>query len=287
MSNLTKGSENIGNKIKEHMAQNGWSQERREQLWNAVRNSEKQVFARIPLELILSSKNIRRGDNNTEIEKIASSIKSDGLIQNPLICLEKTDNGSISFVTVAGHRRLKALKLLGFSEVDCAIKIFQNESDRLVSSFIENDVRSNMDAFDTALAYLKMKESGLTSYEIASRTGKDISNVNRYLKFNSWSDGLVTKIRSMDKFPAVRDLFALLPLGEPDIFQKLDILCDKKNRRKSKKENDTHNINLRIPAYEKRYKTLAEVISKYEIDDTHKMIFSKILNEAKIIRKSL
>ncbi|MCB9229810.1 MAG: ParB N-terminal domain-containing protein [Deltaproteobacteria bacterium] len=291
MSNLTKGSDAIGKKIKEHMIrdqalQQEWPQERREQLWNAVLKSEQQIFAKIPVNLILASKNIRRGGDDAEISKLVSSIRSDGLIQSPVVCLEKDDSGQISFVTVAGHRRLKALEVLGICHVDCAIKVFSKESDRLVSSFIENDVRKNMDPFDIAVAYSKMKESGLSAAEIALRTNKDISSVNRLLKFNTWSDDLVARIRSMDKLPAVRDLFALLPLKEGEIVDRL-ALDRNIDGAQSKKEQSDKQPSIRLAAHEKRYSTLTEIVTKYDINDAQKAIFSKILTEAKIIRKAL
>jgi len=283
MTDLTKGSKNIGNKIKGHMKEQGWPQEKREKLWTATENGNKQVFATIPVSLIKSSKNIRRGEDEHQINELAKSIQTDGLIQNPVVCLEKNESGAIQFVMVAGHRRLSAFKVLGRHEIDCAIKIFSSESERLVSSFIENDVRSNMDAFDTALAYQKMKDSGLSSNDIAKRTNKDISSINRFLKFNTWSDDLVTKIRSMETKPALRDLFLLLTFNEKDISEKLDQLTNMKSKKGPKADPKS----LRIPAHEKRYEKIKGIISKYNFDEDQLGAFSKVLKEADIIRKAL
>lgn len=283
MTNLTKGSQNIGNKIKGHMVDQGWPQEKREKLWTATNQGSKQVFATIPVSLIKSSKNIRRGEDEQQINELAKSIQTDGLIQNPVVCLEKNDAGAIHFVMVAGHRRLSAFKVLGRQEIDCAIKIFSSESERLVSSFIENDVRSNMDVFDTALAYQKMKDSGLSSNEIAKRTNKDISSINRFLKFNTWSDDLVNKIRIMEIKPALRDLFLLLTFKQDEIFKKLDQLANLKSKKRPKAAPNS----LRVPAHEKRYEKIKDIISKYDFDEDQLGIFSKVLKEADIIRKAL
>lgn len=288
MANLTKGSASIASKIKEHMDDQGWPHEKREKLWQAVKKGERQVFATLPMSLIKESKNIRRGGDDSEIKKLADSIKNEGLLQHPVVCLEQNENGHIQFTMVAGHRRLKAFRLLDRKEIDCAIKIFSSESERLVSSFIENDVRKNMDVFDTALAYLKMKESGLSANEIAARTKKDVSNVNRFLKFNTWSDSLVTKIRCLEPKPALRDLFALLSFEEKDIPAKLrELMSLKQMKAKKDKKDDSEENSIRVPAHEKRYNKIKAVVEKYDIAPSQLQTFSKMLREADIIRKSL
>ena len=288
MANLTKGSASIASKIKEHMDDHGWPHEKRVKLWQAVEKGEKQVFATLPISLIKESKNIRRGGDDSEIKKLADSIKNEGLLQHPVVCLEQNDNGLIQFTMAAGHRRLKAFRLLSRKEIDCAIKIFSNESERLISSFMENDVRKNMDVFDTALAYLKMKESGLSANDIASRTKKDISNINRFLKFNTWSDSLVTKIRSLDPKPALRDLFLLLSFEEKDIPSKLrELMALKEIKTKKEKKNNPDENSVRVPAHEKRYNKIKAVVEKYDIAPPELQKFSKMLREADIIRKSL
>ena len=288
MANLTKGSASIASKIKEHMDDQGWPHEKRIKLWQAVEKGKKQVFATLPTSLIKESKNIRRGGDDSEIKKLADSIRNEGLLQHPVVCLEQNENGLIQFTMVAGHRRLKAFRLLARKEIDCAVKIFSNESERLISSFIENDVRKNMDVFDTALAYLKMKESGLSSNDIAARTKKDISNINRFLKFNTWSDSLVSKIRTLQPKPALRDLFLLLSFEEKDVFSKLEeLMALKEMKAKKEKQSDSDKSTIRIPAHEKRYNKIKAVVEKYDIASSELQKFSKMLKEADIIRKSL
>jgi ParB family chromosome partitioning protein len=64
-------------------------------------------FAHIPLNrLTISDQNIRRTDRKADLEALATSIKSLGLLQN----LSVTRGESDRFTVVAGGRRLAALE---------------------------------------------------------------------------------------------------------------------------------------------------------------------------------
>lgn len=120
-------------------------------------------------------------DENS-IVRLADSIRRYGLIQ-PLT-VRHTDN---TYELIAGERRLRACKLLGYLQVPCVI----HETNGRVSAeiaLIENLMRDSLNMFEQARAFNRLiVEHGLTQDEIAknlSMSQSAVANKLRLLKLS-------------------------------------------------------------------------------------------------------
>lgn len=130
----------------------------------------------IDIDLIdLSENQPRKIFNEEEIEELANSIKSVGLIQ-PLVVQKKGDK----YVLIAGERRLRACKLAGVKKIKCIVKVYENP---LEIALIENIQRKDLNPYEKALAFKRlMDEFGYTQEELAKRLGISRSKVANTLR---------------------------------------------------------------------------------------------------------
>ncbi|ADQ08301.1 parB-like partition protein [Caldicellulosiruptor hydrothermalis 108] len=106
------------------------------------------------------------------IEELATSIKTYGLLQ-PIIVRKKGD----FYYLIAGERRLRACKHLGYSKIK-AIVINVTDIESAILALIENIQRQDLDFFEEAQGYKQLAdEFGLTQVEIAKRVGKTQSAI--------------------------------------------------------------------------------------------------------------
>jgi ParB family chromosome partitioning protein len=156
-------------------------------------------LARIPLnKLTVSDQNIRRTDRKADLDALAASIKSLGLLQN----LSVTRAGNDRFTVVAGGRRLAALKALakeGVIDKDypapCHIL---DDAAALESSLAENVQRVAADAMDEVDAFAALHQQGLDVGAIAQRFGVNHRHVEQRLALASLSPKLKVAYRKGD-----------------------------------------------------------------------------------------
>jgi len=156
-------------------------------------------FAHIPLnKLAISEQNIRRTDRKADLEALAASIKSLGLLQN----LSVTRAGNDRFTVVAGGRRLAALKALAKQgvlakdfPVPCHIL---DDAAALESSLAENVQRVAADAMDEVEAFAALKAQGFDVGAITQRFGVAYRHVEQRLALASLSPKLKAAYRKGD-----------------------------------------------------------------------------------------
>jgi ParB family chromosome partitioning protein len=156
-------------------------------------------FARIPLNrLAISEQNIRRTERKADLEALAASIKSLGLLQN----LSVTRAGNDRFTVVAGGRRLAALKALAKQgvlakdfPVPCHIL---DDAAALESSLAENVQRVAADAMDEVEAFAALKAQGFDVGAITQRFGVPYRHVEQRLALASLSPKLKAAYRKGD-----------------------------------------------------------------------------------------
>jgi ParB family chromosome partitioning protein len=142
----------------------------------------------IPLNrLVASPRNVRRRDRKADIEALAASIASRGLLQN--LCVVAGEDGR--YEVDAGGRRLAALKLLaraGTIAKDWATpcNVVSRDAGREIS-LVENVHRLAMDAIDEVDAYAALVADGATSDEVARRFGVTRRHVDQRLALASLS----------------------------------------------------------------------------------------------------
>jgi ParB family chromosome partitioning protein len=123
----------------------------------------------------------RRRFDNAELEELAASIKSHGVIQ-PVILEEEQDG---TYLIIAGERRSRAARLAGLDRIPAVVRNYSSRK-RLEVALIENIHRSDLNPVEEAEAYKRlMEEGGLSQDETAERVGKSrsaVANALRLLK---------------------------------------------------------------------------------------------------------
>lgn len=138
------------------------------------------THVKIPISLIKDTTNVRLDYDIEELEQLAKSIFQNGLL-NPLTVkpAQEDSDGNKTYELIAGHRRLRALKLLceqghDFSIVECCVRT----GDMWTLQMIENIQRTALSSRDKEEAVVNMIVSGLTQKQIAERLCKPISYVS-------------------------------------------------------------------------------------------------------------
>ena len=116
----------------------------------------------------------------TEIEELAASVRSSGILQ-PII-LRRTGSG---YGIVAGERRWRAAQRAGLLKVPAVVR--EVAEDRLLElALIENIQRQDLNPIEEARAYRSLIEDfGLTQAEVAEKVGRQrptIANALRLLE---------------------------------------------------------------------------------------------------------
>ena len=122
----------------------------------------------------------RQSFKEDTIKELAESIEKNGLLQ-PIV-VRPMEKGK--YQIIAGERRYRAFKKLGRKVIPAIVRDYEDEEvDKL--QLVENVQREDLNPYDEAIAYLKLKEKyGLKQDDIAKAVGKSrpyISNMTRLL----------------------------------------------------------------------------------------------------------
>lgn len=150
-------------------------------LASAVDIFEKNIdgtIRKIAISEITPSANQPRLDKDINIEALAASLKKDGLLQ-PIV-VTKLEN-SPGYTIIAGERRYRASKSLGWKEIECRI-LNRGEKETYKLAVIENLQRENLNPIEEAKAYHKLKVSySYNDSELAQTLGKSRNYINEIL----------------------------------------------------------------------------------------------------------
>lgn len=132
----------------------------------------------IPIDKLKANKYQPREDFNQEaLDDLAASIKEKGFIQPVLVRLKDNE-----YELIAGERRLRAAKKLGYKEIPAIIKE-ASDLDSLELSIIENIQREDLNPIDQAKAYKRLQEEfNMTQEKVADTIGKDRATVANILR---------------------------------------------------------------------------------------------------------
>jgi ParB-like partition proteins len=120
----------------------------------------------------------RKNFDETELNELAASIKTYGIIQ-PVIAANAGDG---TYIIIAGERRTRAAKLAGLSAVPAIIRDYTDQK-KLEISLIENIQRTDLNPIEEAAAYKNLMDfSNLSQDELALRMGKNRSTVANALR---------------------------------------------------------------------------------------------------------
>jgi ParB family chromosome partitioning protein len=120
--------------------------------------------------------------NQNELNELATSIKSNGVIQ-PVVVRVVGDN----YELIAGERRLRASKLAGLNTIPAVVHKF-TEQEVMAIALIENIQRKDLSSIEEAKGYKRLiEEFSLTHENLSNLTGRSrshITNIIRLLKLN-------------------------------------------------------------------------------------------------------
>ena len=170
-------------------------------------------------------------DNNAII-RLADSIRRYGILQ-PLTVRPTEDDDLYSYELIAGERRLRAAKMLGYFTVPCVI-MATDESTSAEIAIIENLLREDLNMFEQAYGFQKLIENhSLTQDEVARRMSLSqsaVANKLRLLKLSFEEQKLILETNLTE-----RHARALLKIDNKDLRLELirEFAAEKMNVRQS------------------------------------------------------
>ncbi|HPZ44162.1 MAG TPA: ParB/RepB/Spo0J family partition protein [Bacillota bacterium] len=124
-----------------------------------------------------------------KLAELAASIKKHGVIQ-PIVVRPLQSGG---YELIAGERRWRACKSLGYRKIPAVVKECQDLEASAVS-LIENIQREDLNPLEEALAYHQLMDNyGLTQEEVSERVGKSRSFVANMVRLL----GLPNEVKDM------------------------------------------------------------------------------------------
>ncbi|WP_086276166.1 ParB/RepB/Spo0J family partition protein [Campylobacter vicugnae] len=159
-----------------------------EQAYNKELNKE--LVAQIEIDRIKPNPfQPRKNFSDEALKELSQSIERHGLIQ-PIIVIKKGDD----FTLIAGERRLRASKLLGFSKIKAIVANIGDKNLRELA-LIENIQRENLSPIELANSYQELiNEYKITQEALASIVKKSrvqITNTLRLLGLDEYIKTLI------------------------------------------------------------------------------------------------
>jgi ParB family chromosome partitioning protein len=119
----------------------------------------------------------RKTFDETALQELAESIKSDGLLQ-PIVVTQDLDG----YILIAGERRLRASKLAKLKTIRCVI-VSSDDSKMRKFALIENIQREELNSIELAQAYEELiKLHDITHDELSSMIHKSRTHITNTLR---------------------------------------------------------------------------------------------------------
>ena len=136
-------------------------------------------YGQIPVGLVDPNPDQPRSDfDPAAIDELAGSIEAVGLLQ-PIVVRARDER----YVLVAGERRLRAVKQLGWDDIAAVIRDETDEATNLTEALVENLQREDLSPLEEAAAYQELlEEYGLTHDQVAERVGKSRSTITNTVR---------------------------------------------------------------------------------------------------------
>lgn len=152
--------------------------------------------------LIISIARLREDPKNErrtfrEMESLIASIKSVGLVE-PITVTPIDGEGESAFQIVTGHRRFRAAKSAGLTEVEVLIREPEDETRRRVKSIVSNVQREDIGPVEMAEALQSLLDDRQVENQqkLADLIGKDKTWVSRMLRILDLPVPLKAKVAS-------------------------------------------------------------------------------------------
>ena len=149
------------------------------------------IFKLINISEIQANKDQPRKDfKKEELEELASSIKSQGVLQ-PIVVRKKAEQ---QYEIIAGERRWRGAQIAGLHEIPALVKeMTDNEAQK--AALIENIQRENLNAVEEAKAYKKLLENQNTGHDsLSAIIGKSKSHISNMIRLLELDDEILNHI---------------------------------------------------------------------------------------------
>jgi|TARA_B110000438_G_scaffold259138_2_gene268326 ParB family chromosome partitioning protein len=191
--------------------------------------------------IVTNSHQPRKDFKKEELQDLASSIRSQGILQ-PIVVRKKSEN---LYEIIAGERRWRAAQIAGIHEIPVIIKNM-DDNQALQAALIENIQRENLNPVEEARAYQGLLGGeNLDSDKLSNIVGKSkshISNMIRLLELDEKILDLVIGDKiSMGHARALIGVPNGLELAHEIINKKLSVREIEKNASKYKKKRKNKN----------------------------------------------
>lgn len=198
-------------------------------------------------EIYANTNQPRKNFRKHELEELASSIQSQGLLQPILV--RPINNGR--FEIIAGERRWRAAQIAGLHEIPALIKEIKPE---MVgeAALIENIQRENLNAVEEARAYESILKNKNSNYDNLSKVvGKSKSHISNMVRLLDLDEKILNYIISgsitMGHARALIGVPNAKALAEEIINKKLSVRQVEKNTasfKKNKKKSNYKDPNI-------------------------------------------
>lgn len=158
----------------------------------------------------------RQNFDPAALEQLAESLKSNGLLQ-PIVVRPNPncDPGRPKYLLIAGERRWRAAVALGWETIPAIVRKGIGEAEAAKLQLLENIVRRDLDAVETARAFEKLLAEGMPLQELAEAVGMDPARVEWHVEMlRARPDVLDLVARGHLKPWAAHDLGRLTPDGQ-------------------------------------------------------------------------
>jgi ParB family transcriptional regulator, chromosome partitioning protein len=121
----------------------------------------------------------RREFDSEQLAELTASIRENGLLQPLIVRPHPSGEG---WELVAGERRIRALRALGWGEAPAVIRTLDDRA-MLLLAIVENVQRAELSPLEEARGYRRLvDEFGLTQQEVAENVGRERSTVANLLR---------------------------------------------------------------------------------------------------------
>lgn len=224
----------------------------------------------LPIEKIIANPDQPRQDFNKEdLEDLAKSIASRGIIQPIIVRISKENNEL--YQIVAGERRWRAAQRAQLHEVPVVVRDFTDE-ELLEVAIIENVQRSNLNPVEEALGYQALIDNfNYTQEQVASGLGKSRSyianllrllnlpeKVQKYVRKGVLSAGHARTLVGNKQALALANIMIEenMSVREAEIYVKQRLNRKNINKHSNKKDSDTRALEADLSANTKMKVTI-------------------------------
>lgn len=162
----------------------------------------------IPITYIRVEDNVRRNldTQSVKFQELVESIRSQGILQNLVVEL-RLEDGLHQLYCIAGQRRLLAAQEAGKTKVNCLIKEFDNQADRIASGLTENLTREDLHCLDIAEGYAGLIENGWTEEKVAQHFERNPRTIRRYMAIAAWPAEILEILRAHQEIFTTKVIF--------------------------------------------------------------------------------